>query len=270
MQLGPPARPGQAWCALGAPRLATQTLRDRSRPPRSLGCHGATPAAPTRFGRGRSLPDRRPHPLVSDRKLRSWRWGDLPPLSSRSSVRAPAGAERGTEALGWRPFRDEGCAPRHSSLPSRAHCPAQGGEERNSGRALLPRGGLGLGGSSSSPLPTPASSPSHRGGCAHGPEVQVAHLGRHTFRSQRPPLPGSFQEKWGASHSPLGLQRFVILSQARYHRPAPLHSRRLDRGGTAGWVTAGRALPLSGPLAELSATWCWEAAGLCSREPGGW
>ena len=184
--------------------------------------------------------------------------------------RTRRGRSGGRRLWGADPSETRAVHPRRSSLPSRAHCPAQGGEERNSGRALLPQAGLGLGGSSSSPLPTPASSPSHRGGCARGPEVQVAHPRRHTFRSQRPPLPRSFREKWGASHSPLGLQRFVILSQACHHRPAPLHSRRLDRGGTAGCVTAGRALPLSGPLAELSATWCWEAAGLCSREPGGW
>lgn len=95
-----------AWGCSSGPRLALarpgvplepcawplQTLRDMSRPPPSPGCHWATPAAPTRFGRGRSLPDRRPRPLVSDRKLRSWRWGDLPPPSSRSSVRALTGA----------------------------------------------------------------------------------------------------------------------------------------------------------------------------------
>lgn len=43
---------------------------------------------------------------------------------------------------------------------------------------------------SASPLPTPESSPSHRGGCAHGPEVQVAHPRRHTFRSKAHLYPG--------------------------------------------------------------------------------
>ena len=39
-----------------------------------------------------------------------------------------------------------------------------------------------------------------------------------------------------------------------------------ESGSSLLWDPGG-ALPLSGPLAELSATWCWEAAGLCSQEP---
>lgn len=82
---------------------------------------------------------------------------------------------------------------------------------------------------SASPLPTPESSPSHRGGCAHGPEVQVAHPRRHTFRSKAHLYPGvSGRSGGGASHSPLGLQCFVILSQACHSWPT-LHSRHLDR-----------------------------------------
>ena len=77
-----------------------------------------------------------------------------------------------------------------------------------------------------------------------------------TLQKPKATFTREFPGEAGASHSPLGLQRFVILSQARHSWPAPLHSRRLDRGGTAGCVTAGcvtagRALPLSGPEAGI-------------------
>lgn len=219
-----------------------QTPRDMSRPsPPPRVVTGPPWKSPPALGdaaglirAGLSLPDCRPHPHVSDRKLRAWRWGDLPPPSSRNSVRALTGAsEHGGGGVG-----DGGSGV--PTLQRRGLCTQSTVLCRPEHAAPHRVVKKGIQGAPSCPQPVSAVAKAlaHPVLCPPPHHPHLLEEGVPVAQRFRSPTPGDtlqkpkatftreFPGEAGASHSPLGLQRFVILSQARHSWPAPLHSRR--------------------------------------------